>query len=335
MSQKTDAELTTEAQVIRDETTELANTKLRVYNILKNIIDSKPNNSDTHFKGVYVDETALTTAHATADSGDYAFVDAGAASPVELWIWDEDDTEWVQSGATGGTVLSVAGTTNRITSTGGATPVIDISATYDAAITSAINAKVADAINDGTTTVAPSQNAVFDALALKEATANKGASGGYVGMSGFSIAFKNLANTFTSLFQNAATAVRTYTFQDRSGTIADDTDLALKRSIANTAGALTDGGAITITGTKHTLTTTQATITFSDSFTGDFTDIDVTFNTTAATWTFMAGSLCVVEGSSSGDNTATIAATSGDKIVISIWFVSSGNYRIAIKNFGQ
>lgn len=45
MPQKTDAELTTEAQVIRDETTELANTKTRVYDILKNIIDSKPNNS--------------------------------------------------------------------------------------------------------------------------------------------------------------------------------------------------------------------------------------------------------------------------------------------------
>lgn len=44
MAQKTDAELTTESQVIRDETTELANTKTRVYNILQNIIDSKPNN---------------------------------------------------------------------------------------------------------------------------------------------------------------------------------------------------------------------------------------------------------------------------------------------------
>lgn len=33
----------------------------------------------------------------------------------------------------------------------------------------AIDAKVADAINDGTTTIAPSQNAVFDALALKQA----------------------------------------------------------------------------------------------------------------------------------------------------------------------
>lgn len=35
-----------------------------------------------------------------------------------------------------------------------------------------VDAKVADAINDGTTTIAPSQNAVFDALALKAALAS-------------------------------------------------------------------------------------------------------------------------------------------------------------------
>ncbi len=37
---------------------------------------------------------------------------------------------------------------------------------------SAVDAQVADAINDGTTTVAPSQNAVYDALALKANSAN-------------------------------------------------------------------------------------------------------------------------------------------------------------------
>ena len=45
MPQFSDAQLTTEAQIIRDETTALANTKTRVYDILKNIIDSKPNNT--------------------------------------------------------------------------------------------------------------------------------------------------------------------------------------------------------------------------------------------------------------------------------------------------
>lgn len=45
MSNKTDAELTTEAEVIRDETDQYGNTKERVYQMLKDIIDSKPNNS--------------------------------------------------------------------------------------------------------------------------------------------------------------------------------------------------------------------------------------------------------------------------------------------------
>lgn len=45
MSSKTDAELTTEAEVIRDETDQYGNTKERVYQMFKDLIDSKPNNS--------------------------------------------------------------------------------------------------------------------------------------------------------------------------------------------------------------------------------------------------------------------------------------------------
>lgn len=52
MAQKTDAELTTQAQIIRDETTELANTKQRVYDNLKDIIDSKLNNEDVEVGAV-------------------------------------------------------------------------------------------------------------------------------------------------------------------------------------------------------------------------------------------------------------------------------------------
>lgn len=61
-----------------------------------------------------------------------------------------------------------------------------------------------------------------------ENTANKDATGGYAGLTLFKINFKNALNTFTSFFTNANTAARTYTFQDRDGTIADNTDLALK-----------------------------------------------------------------------------------------------------------
>jgi hypothetical protein len=58
----------------------------------------------------------------------------------------------------------------------------------------------------------------------------KDATGGLVGMTLFKINFKNTANTFTSFFTNVNTAARTYLFQDRDGTIADDTDLATKYS---------------------------------------------------------------------------------------------------------
>jgi hypothetical protein len=95
-----------------------------------------------------------------------------------------------------GTVTSVTGSA-PISSTGGSTPVISITAatsgaagsmsaadktkldaitgtnTGDNASNTTSNTyadgKVADAINNGTTTIAPSQNAVFDALALKAA----------------------------------------------------------------------------------------------------------------------------------------------------------------------
>ena len=44
---------------------------------------------------------------------------------------------------------------------------------------------------------------------------------------------RNIANTITSLFSSAATVARTYTLQDRDGTLADGTDLALKANLAS------------------------------------------------------------------------------------------------------
>lgn len=51
-----------------------------------------------HFLGLYASEGALTSAHPTADPGDYAYVDAGTSSDVELYIWDDDDAQWVSVG---------------------------------------------------------------------------------------------------------------------------------------------------------------------------------------------------------------------------------------------
>lgn len=66
-----------------------------------------------------------------------------------------------------------------------------------------------------------------------EALEGKDVSGGFTGLTLFKINFKNAANTFISFFTNANTAARTYTFQDRDGTIADAADLALKANLAS------------------------------------------------------------------------------------------------------
>ena len=85
--------------------------------------------------------------------------------------------------------------------------------------------------------VTPTQLGYLDAtssiqtqLNTKEVTSAKDATGGYAGLTLFKINFKNALNTITSFFTNSNTAARTYTFQDRDGTIADDADLAGKNA---------------------------------------------------------------------------------------------------------
>lgn len=72
---------------------------------------------------------------------------------------------------------------------------------------------------------------------LYEKITNRDASGGYVGLTAFKINFKNAANTFTSYFTNSNIASRTYTFQDKDGTIADTADVT---DAINTAKAYAD-----------------------------------------------------------------------------------------------
>jgi len=48
-----------------------------------------------HYRGTYVNFTALNTAVPSGAAGDYADVDAGAGSPVLRYMWDANDNEWV------------------------------------------------------------------------------------------------------------------------------------------------------------------------------------------------------------------------------------------------
>lgn len=61
-----------------------------------------------------------------------------------------------------------------------------------------------------------------------ENIANRNAVAGYVGKTLGSIDFNNVANDVKSFITNTNASARTYTFQDRNGMIADNTDLVLK-----------------------------------------------------------------------------------------------------------
>lgn len=62
-------------------------------------LEAAPSGS-THDKGYFPTETALTTAHATGEDGDFAIV--GATDT--FWIWDSDTSDWVDSGGGSGEV---------------------------------------------------------------------------------------------------------------------------------------------------------------------------------------------------------------------------------------
>ena len=114
-------------------------------------------------------------------------------------------------------------------------------------------------------------------VGTKEVSANKDASGGYVGLTLYKIDMKNVANTFTSFLTNINTASRTYTFQDRDGTIVDNTDLALKAPLLNAALTGTPTAPTATPGTNTTqLGTTEFTVAAVAVVQGNLTTLDTT-----------------------------------------------------------
>jgi hypothetical protein len=123
-----------------------------------------------------------------------------------------------------------------------------------------------------------------------------------------------------------------------TGTLSSQTDLQTaldaKQAVSNTVVALVDAASMALTATKHTLSSSSATRTFTISYTGDDITLIVTLANTAATYTFPATALCVSEGVASGNNILSLYGVSGDKYVIGIKRVGSDFYVVS-KNFGQ
>lgn len=128
---------------------------------------------------------------------------------------------------------------------------------------------------EGTTAVAHASGD-FVGMRVTAATMNehethvtsKDKSGGFPGLTAFKINFLNALGTFTSFFTNANTASRTYTFQDRDGVIADNTDLAAKANLVSpsfTTPTLGVASATTLNKISFTPPATGSTITIVDA----------------------------------------------------------------------
>jgi carbonic anhydrase/acetyltransferase-like protein (isoleucine patch superfamily) len=97
------------------------------------------------------------------------------------------------------------------------------------AVSTAVGASVADAINDGTTTIAPSQNAVFDALALKASLASPTLTG------------KPLAPTATSGTNTTQLATTAFVTNAVSTSGNDFVKLTTNQTIAGNKSFSSDG----------------------------------------------------------------------------------------------
>lgn len=168
----------------------------------------------TIFRGAWSAGTAYVIDDLSTYSGTtYIRLIAGTTATAP----SSDSTNWAVFAAKGadgaGTVAGVTASA-PLASTGGANPNITIT--------------LANTTTDGYLS-----STDWNTFNSKQSTSAKDATGGYAGLTLFKINFKNAANTFTSFLTNSNTAARTYTFQDRDGTIADNTDLALKANAAS------------------------------------------------------------------------------------------------------
>ncbi len=197
-------------------------------------VDAKINN---YFKGVYLTEAALMAALPTANIGDYAQVNQVGADDVVNYNWDNEENVWVKnavagSGATNTDQLPEGSTNlyftvsrflanltyaNIIAALGFTPSTAPNNAQKNSDITKAeIEAKLTGEITSHTH---PNTGGDMTTNTPQSVSAVKTFLNGMLGL-------RNVANTFTSFLANSNTASRTYTLQNRNGTLADLSDIA-------------------------------------------------------------------------------------------------------------
>lgn len=218
--------------------------------------------------------------------------------------------------AAGGT----AGDSVRYEQVGSVAMVETVAATAKTALVDGDIFSIADSETSNTlkkTTFGSIKTIIYSYVAgLYQTLANKDATGGYAGLTLFKINFKNAADTFTSFFTNSNTAARTYTFQDRDGTIADLTDIS---GISTSTEKLpqisvTQGtGALTIAGVAKYLDFRSATLTSGTPSTvnADPADLVIPSGATLGSVTTVSARIIVVEMNNAGTSEYAVANISG------------------------
>jgi len=147
--------------------------------------------------------------------------------------------------------------------------------------------------------------------------------------------FDTIYTTTSAVATQISTALSGYlTAVTAASTYETIVNVALKQNLVNSATALVDGTTIDLTAIKHTLACSVGR-TFTISYTGDDITLIITLSATSGTFTFPVTTLCVADGTSSGNNTmAFTGVVSGDKLVIAIKKIGSDYYAVG-KNFGQ
>lgn len=338
--QTTDATLTTQAQQIKNETTPGANTANRVGTHLQNLVYSKKSffidgtASGTDTYSVTLNNGAVTVLSSQWFVVKFTNANTGAATlninSIGAKALKKTDGSALSSGDIDpGSIhlLSYDGTNLQVLSLGGG------------GISSVAWGTITGTLSD--------QTDLQTALNGKQSTITFGtgvqtALGVNIGSAGAPVLFNGALGTPSSGTGTNITGIVAANVVNTpaGGIAATNVQTALneldteKDNLTNSSSSLTNASTVTITGLKHTLSSNQATITWTLSQTSDFQTTDITLNVTSATWTFPANTLCVVEGVASGDNTASLTGVSGDHHIMSI-YKDGSNYRVVIKNFGQ